>query len=78
MDFGGRTERNGIRPSRDRRASHPLSIGARMMVRERVDFPYCEEVNLGGIAEVLALLSHGWDESVFFVTVQPSARFLAA
>lgn len=36
-----------------------------MMVRERVDFPYSEEVNLGGIAEVSALLSHGWDESAF-------------
>ena len=31
MDFGGRTERGN--PSRDRRVSHPLSIGTRMMVR---------------------------------------------
>ena len=38
-----------------------------MMVRERVDFPYGEEVNLGGIAEVSALLSHGWDESAFVI-----------
>ena len=33
MDFGGRTERRENALSRDRRASHPLSIGARMMVR---------------------------------------------
>ena len=38
-----------------------------MMVRERVDFSYGEEVNLGGIAEVSALLSHGWDESAFVI-----------
>ena len=31
MDFGGRIKRR--KPSRDRRVSHPLSIGARMMVR---------------------------------------------
>ena len=31
MDFRGRTERR--KSSRDRRVSHPLSIGARMMVR---------------------------------------------
>ena len=36
-------------------------------MRKRVDFPQCEEVNLGGIAEVSTLLSHEWDESVFFI-----------
>ena len=48
MDFGGRIER--LMPSRDRRVSHPLSIGAHMMVcvSERAFY----DVNLGGIAEV--------------------------
>ena len=32
MDFGGRTEKAKYL-SRDRRVSHPLSIGTRMMVR---------------------------------------------
>ena len=60
MGSGGRTERRG--PSRDRRASHPLSIGARMMVRvsERTFF----NVNLGGIAEAMAFVPWG-DEGYF-------------
>ena len=53
---GGARPVNGLRradrtarPSRDRRVSHPLSIGARMMVR--VSERTCYNVNLGGIAE---------------------------
>ena len=42
------------RPSRDRRVSHPLSIGARMMVR--VSEWTFVNVNLGGIAEAAAFV----------------------
>ena len=62
MDFGGRIKRR--KPSRDRRVSHPLSIGARMMVR--VSERAFDNVNLGGIAEVQRLLSHVGGMKVFF------------
>ena len=38
-----------------------------MMVRERVDISHEEDVNLGGIAEVSTLLSHGWGKGVFLL-----------
>ncbi len=41
--------------------------GAYDGMRKRVDFLYYKEVNLGGIAEVTTLLSHVWEESVFFI-----------
>ena len=49
-----RADRTAHTPSRDRRASHPLSIGARMMVRVSEWTFY--NVNLGGIAEAAAFV----------------------
>ena len=48
---------NSLGPSRDRRVSHPLSIGARMMVR--VSERTFVNVNLGGIAEAAAFVPCG-------------------
>ena len=67
MDFGGRIKRR--KPSRDRRVSHPLSIGARMMVR--VSERAFDNVNLGGIAEAEAFVPCGAE--VFFVFKKPVA-----
>ena len=53
MDFRGRTERR--KSSRDRRVSHPLSIGARMMVRvsERAFY----KTSIWVVSQKLTLLS---------------------
>ena len=67
---GGARPVNGLRradrtarPSRDRRVSHPLSIGARMMVR--VSERTSHDVNLGGIAETAVFVP--WRGKDFFV-----------
>ncbi len=61
MDSRGRTKRELI-PSRHRRASHPLSIGTRMMVREASGRFY---VNLGGIAEANSFCPRKGAEAFF-------------
>ena len=60
----------GAQPSRDRRVSHPLSIGARMMVRvsERTFI-----TSIWVVSQKQQLLSHVWGKGFFYwQSVEPS------
>ena len=65
-----RADRTAAEPSRDRRASHPLSIGARMMVRvsERTFY-----TSIWVVSQKQQLLSHMWGKGFFICLFLPGS-----
>ena len=66
-----RADRTAMVPSRDRRVSHPLSIGARMMVRvsERTFL-----TSIWVVSQKQRLLSHVWGKGFFVCLFLPESR----